>query len=147
MAYFNKYFSHSWHAGLSFQAKTDIKFIDVRLDSQYFVLKTDNKKLVFYPLMLNLIIKAPWKHTIKPYITGGAGIVWEKLYINDTVLKNYDPVFSGGIGAEYVFQKSKCRFAPFIEGKYQFIYQKSMEEAVNNGEIILIYGGIRVQVF
>ena len=147
LAYLNKYFSHNWHAVLSFQVETDIKFIDVRLDSQYFVLKTDSKELAFYPLILNLVIKAPWEYAVKPYIAGGAGIVWEKLYINKTVLRNYDPVFSGGIGAEYLIQRNKWKFGPFIEGKYQFIYQKSMEQAVSNGEIILIYGGIKIQVF
>ncbi len=146
LAYLNKFFSHNWHAGIFFQTDTDLQFLDVRISSQYYSLKAENKNLSFYPLILNLIIKSPWKYSFKPYITGGAGIIWERLKVDEIVLRNYDPVFSGGIGVEYLFRRNNREFGPFLEGTYQFIYQKSMKQATTNGEMILIYAGFKAKL-
>lgn len=145
-AYLENYLSSAYLFNLGLEIGTDLNFLFLKLDNQNIFFKEETLSLSFYSLFLNALGKIPWSYSIKPYLLLGAGLTWQVLTKEEPVA-NYDPGLNIGIGCEYQFVYQQWFFGPFLEIKYHFIYQKSQQEAENNGEYFTLCMGLKMRLF
>lgn len=148
LTHLKKYFAPGIQAGINIESTTEFPFLFVQVKGEYYMLIGENQKLHLFPLSANVRAEIPWHYPVKPYLSAGGGIIWERLKKKDNAaLKNYDPLISAGVGIQYLFKKRELVFAPYIEVIYHFLYQKTQKQAEYNGQVCLIHAGIKFKLF
>ncbi|MBU1078106.1 MAG: hypothetical protein KKH98_12485 [Spirochaetes bacterium] len=145
--YLNNFFAEAFQGGLMIETTTEIRPFFIQFKCDHYVFSNTTSKMDLTPLILNILIKTPWRYNLKPYFSAGGGITFEKLQTEEAEIRNIDPVLSAGGGIEYMFQTGSLILGPYMEGLYHFIYQKSQKAAMHNGEVMLLHLGMKFKIF
>lgn len=118
---------------------------------------SDDIKMSLFPMNLSLIYKLPFSLGIDTYVKAGGGFVYEIMttqkrerfsnnptkYLGEEMTESNNPLFIFGIGSslnivDWLVLKS--------EVVYNFIYEKYIAEALENGHFIYFNLGIAYQI-
>jgi|GEM_PF-3504084 len=121
--------------------QVDLQLIKVVLNADYSSLTskvdpnaTNPDTLSFIPVTLSALYTPPLSlGIVSPYAKLGGGLVFETLKRGDASVNNSDPIFVFGVGADVKLDSLPKELTLRAEFTYNFIYQKHIDTATDNG--------------